>query len=205
MHTKADVIAKFKELHNKHYFQRGCMISTVHDEISDAFYGWDRNSQFLWNKTYNHYASERVQILSCNVNVPIMGRTFKIRLDRPLKKEHRCEFESYFGFGGHCEGYTDKRIVACYPAKFDDATNIDELLLNGSAATDPVDDDYAKQAIMLLIVGGYVKLWDAVGEFEKWAGIEDNVGNILMTHIFETMEPEPVPVASESTNADLKP
>jgi hypothetical protein len=193
MYTKADVIAKFKELHNKHYVQRGYMISTVPDEISDAFYVWDNNPQFIWNETYNRYVSDRVHILSCRVRVPLMGRTFKIRLDRPLEREDRYEFESYFGFGGHCEGYTANRIIACYPERFDDETNIDELLLNGSAATDPADDDYAKQVLMMIVMGGYVKFWNAVGEFEKWFGIEDKTGIKLITHIFETMEPEPLP------------
>ena len=198
MITKADVVAKFKELHAKHYGPHGYMVSIVSDEISDAFYACDRNSQFNWHNTYNRYASERVLIRSCRVVVPLMGRTFKIRLDRPFESEDRYEFESYFGFGGHCEGYNQNRTILCYPTTFDETIDIDELLLNGSTATDPADNDYAKQAMMLIVLGGYVKFWNALSEFEAWfanelGGEQYNTGNTLRTHIFETMEPEPLP------------
>ena len=198
MITKADVIAKFKELHAKRYSEQGYMISIVPDEISDAFYACYRNSQFIWQNTYNRHASDRVLIRSCHVVVRLMGRTFKIRLDRPFESEDRHEFESYFGFGGHCEGYTQNRTVLCYPTTFDKTVDIEELVLNGSAATDPADDEYAKQVLMLIVLGGYVKFWNAVGEFEKWfanklGGEQCKTGNTLRTHIFETMEPEPLP------------
>ena len=208
MITKADVIAKFKELHNKYYLQRGYMISTVPDEMSNEFYASERSSQFTWHEIYNHHVSDRVLIRSCRGFVHLMGHKFKIRLDGPLVKEHRSEFETYFGFGGHCHGYTEKRIVACYPERIDDAIDIDELLVNGSGS-DLVDQAYAKQVLMLLVIGGYVKYWEAVAEFEQWfanaLGVECNTGKELLAHTFNTMEPVPKPTESESTNAGLKP
>ena len=204
MITKADVIAKFKELHNKYYLQRGYMISMVSDEMSNDFYVSDRSSKFTWHEIYNHHVSDRVLIRSCRGFVYLMGHKFKIRLDGPLVEEHRSEFETYFGFGGHCDGYTDKRIISCYPERIDDALDIDGLLLNGSGS-ELVDHDYANQAMMIIVLGGYVKLWEAVTEFEQWfvneMGFECNTGKKLLTHIFDTMESEVIP----ATNADLKP
>lgn len=190
MITKADVVTKFKELHTKCYCPYGYMISTVHDKISNAFYDCDRSSEFIWHAIYNRYASDRVRIHSCSVVVPLMGHKFKIHLDRPLEREYRSEFENYFGFGGNCKGYTKTRIVACYPEKIDDTIDIDEVLLNGS---DLVDADYAKQVLMLIVLGGYVKSWEAVAEFEQWfindVRIEDYIArNELLVHIFDTME-----------------
>ena len=212
MITKADVIAKFKELHNKYYHQRGHMISTVADKMSNEFYASERSSQFTWHEIYNCYASDRVRIRSCRGFVHLMGHKFKIRLDGPLIKEHRSEFETYFGFGGHCKGYTEKRIVACYPERMDDALDIDGLLLLNGSGSDQVDDDYAKQAMMIIVLGGYVKSWGAVAEFEQWFAnavvVKLNTGKELLAHTFNTMEPEPVPKPeseSESTNAGLKP
>ena len=200
MITKADVIATFKKLHGKYHRQRGYMISTVPDEMSDKFHASSSDRRFAWCETYNRYASETKNIRSCNVCVPLMGRTFNVRLDAPLVQDHRHEFESYFGFGGHCEGYTQNRIIACYPAKFDDAIDIDELLVNVSGSgsgSDLVDHAYAKQVLMLLVMGGYVKYWEAVAKFENWfiteAGIDVcDTGKELLQHVFETMEPEPV-------------
>lgn len=199
MITKADVVAKFKELHNKYHRQRGYMISTVPDEMSDKFHA-SSEQRFEWCETYNRYASETNNIRSCNVRVPLLGRMFNVRLDAPLKMEDRYEFESYFRFGGHCEGYTPNRIIACYPVNLDDATNIDELLLNGSGS-DRVDHAYAKQALMLLVMGGYVKYWEAVAKFENWfiteAGIDVcDTGKELLQYVFETMEPEPLKTVS---------
>jgi hypothetical protein len=214
MITKADVVAKFKELHQKYHRQRGYMISTVPDEVSKSFHESERSSHFAWCETYNRYASETKHIRSCNVGVPLMGRRFNVRLDAPLVQDHRHEFESYFGFGGHCEGYTKHRIIACYPERIDDALDIDALLMNGSAGSgsDQVDCAYAKQVLMLLVIGGYVKYWEAVAKLENWfiteAGIDVcDTGKELLQHVFETMEPEPFkPVEPESTtNADLKP
>jgi len=195
MVTKADVVAKFKELHNKYHRQRGYMISTVPDEMSGEFHASSSERGFVWCETYNRYASETKDIRSCNVVVPLMGSRFNVRLDSPLVQDHRHEFESYFGFGGHCEGYTPTRTIACYPAQFDDATNIDELLMNDSS--DLVDHAYAKQALMLLVMGGYVKYWEAVAKFENWfiteAGIDVcDTGKELLQYVFETMEPEPL-------------
>lgn len=200
MITKADVIAKFKELHNKYYLQRGYMISTVADKMSNEFYASDRSSQFTWHEIYNHHVSDRVLIRSCRGFVHLMGHKFKIRLDGPLIQEHRSEFETYFGFGGHCDGYTEKRIIACYPERVDNGLDIDELLLNGSGS-ELVDADYAKQAMMIIVIGGYVKSWKAVAEFEQWfanaVGVKFNTGNELLTHTFNTMEPEPKPLEPE--------
>jgi len=205
MITKADVIAQFKELHKKYYYSYGYMISTVPDEMSNEFYDSVKSSQFTWHEIYNHYASDHVPIRSCHGFVHLMGHKFKIRLDGPLVKEHRSEFEMYFGFGGHCDGYTPNRIVACYPESIDDTLDIDGLLLDGSNL---VDHDYAKQVMMIIVIGGYVKSWKAVAEFEQWfkneMGVECDTGKELLAHAFNVMEPEPVE-KSESTNVDLKP
>ena len=190
MFTKADVINKFKQLHNKHYNQSGAyMISNVPDETSEKVFAGAK-----WHQMYNRYASDRVYILSANATVPLMGHEFQMRFHRPLVMEHRYEFESYFGFGGHCQGFNANRTIACFPTKIDEDADIDEMLKD-QCGTDPVDADYAKQAIVLLAVGGYVKFWNAVHEFENWfadvAGIPECKGfsesKRLLEYIFGVM------------------
>ena len=109
--------------------------------------------------------------------------------------EHRYEFEAYFGFGGHCNGFNMNRTIACFPTKFDETIDIDEILLKDQCGTDPVDADYAKHAIILLALGGYVKFWNSLHDFEQWfvdvAGIPEckdfSESKQLMTRIFEVM------------------
>ena len=191
--TKADVVAKFKQLHTEHYVARGYMISNVPDETSEKVF-----VNCMWNQTYNSSASEHVRIRSLTTTVPLLGHPFKMRFERPLVQDHHREFEDYFGFGGHCNGFNLNRTVARFPQQFDAGVNIDALLLQEG----PVDAAYAKQAITLLALGGYVKYWKAVHEFEQWfvdvAGIPECKGftesKELLAHIFEVMEME--------TNAD---
>jgi hypothetical protein len=190
MTTKADVVAKFKELHNKHYSSQGYMISNVPDETTEKVFAGAH-----WHEVYNRYASDRVNIRSTNAIVSFMGHEFQMQFHRPRVMEHRYEFESYFGFGGHCQGYNINRTIACFPKKIDEKIDIDEILLKDQCATDPVDADYAKQAIMLLAVGGYVKYWNAVHDFEDWfanvAGIPECKGftdsKQLLERIFDVM------------------
>lgn len=198
MITKADVVAKFKQLHKKHYSSQGYMISNVPDETSETMF-----ADAAWCETYNRYASAHVNIRTTNATVPLLGHDFKMQFERPLVKDHHCEFEDYFGFGGHCKGFNVNRTIARFPSKFDAAIDIDELL---QCSTDPIDPDYAKRAIVLLALGGYVKFWTAVHEFEQWfadvAGIPECKGfsetNQLLAHIFEVMVVGPM-VADTTT------
>lgn len=207
MITKPDVIAKFKQLHKKNYRPYTYITSRVPDKTSNDFFTSENSTKFKWYETYNRHASDRILIRSCHVTVRLMGHNFIVRFDRPLEQEQRYEFESYFHFGGHCEGYTDTRMVVCYPEKFDNELSIDKLLLNGE--TDQVDADYANQVLMLFILGGYVKFWPAVTEFEKWfvdegvmPYVQDKQSEILIAHIFDTMEPFVSGVASDSPTPD---
>jgi hypothetical protein len=192
MTTKADVVAKFKELHKTHYTSQGYMISNLPDETSEKVFV---NNE--WSETHNRYASEHVNIRSLTVTVPLLGRDFQMQFERPLVKDHHCEFEEYFGFGGHCKDFTLNRTIARFPSKFDADLNIDELLSHDDVG--PVDADYAKHAIMLLALGGYVKYWTAVYDFQQWfadvAGIPECKGfaesKELLARIFEVMTVEP--------------
>ena len=184
--TKAEVVAKFKELHNSYYSTQGYMISNVPDEVSEKMF-----ANAVWNETYNKYASQHVKIRSLNVTVPLLGHEFIMQFDRPLVMDHRWEFENYFGFGGHCKYHTMNRTIAHFPSKFNADMSIDDLLLSEG----PVDEEYAKEAIMLLVLGGYVKYWTAVSEFEAWFGkagltecIHYTESKGLLTRIFEIMQ-----------------
>ena len=186
MPTHAEVIAKFKELHNNYHHPRGYLISGVPDQMLARF----SDADVPWRETYNIHVSDHVGIRSVNVTVPLMGHTFEMQFDRPLVMEHRSEFESYFGFGGHCQGFNVNRTIAHFPVTMDPKVDLDAMLFTGT-----VDAAYAKQAILLLALGGYVKFWNAVHEFEDWfvsAGIPECAGFIdgkeLMTHILDVMQ-----------------
>lgn len=193
--TKGEVIKKFKSLHATYYVTRGAMIFTVPDVISEDFI---RRNAYIWHERYCSYASTNVNIRTVTVNVPVFGKCFEVGLDRPLVPEHRREFEDYFGFGGHCDGYTENRIVLRFLQEVDVLQgSIQSIMLpEGSSEDDPVDIEYAKNALRLLILGGYVKYWAAASEFETWfidvAGLREIIEakNSLAVYVFEHMQPK---------------
>jgi hypothetical protein len=96
-------------------------------------------------------------------------------LCRPIKKVHRYEYEEYFGFGGHCEGFSHNRIIMTFAESFDKNIDIEYLLMTGTLVGDDegekcciIDEQYIKNALKLLVVGGYVKYWAAFNKFKNW-------------------------------------
>ena len=49
--TYTDVITKFKELKNKYYRDRGCMISTINDDFAKQFL--EKYPNLVWSEKYN--------------------------------------------------------------------------------------------------------------------------------------------------------
>lgn len=195
--SKGDVIKKFKSLHATYFVTRGAMISTVPDVLAEQFIR-DAPADYVWHERYCSYASNKENIRTVTVDVPVFGKWFEVGLDRPLVPEHRREFEEYFGFGGHCDGYTENRIVFRFLNEVDTSQgSIQSIMLpEGSSEDDPVDAEYAKNALRLLVVGGYVKYWAAVSELETWfidvAGLREIIEakNGLAVYIFEHMRPK---------------
>lgn len=186
--TKYEVIDKFNELHKKYYNCSGYMISTVNDEQTKQFLANEPTR--TWQNTWNSYASKSVQIQTLHAKMDVLNQKFNIRLDRPLERDERYEFEAYFGFGGHCAGYTENRLIMCFIHKIDKEQNVSNLLLNGGSESDLVDIDFANQSMMLLLLGGYVKFWEAMYEMHKWfqdAGIPVFDSTQIVTNIFDKM------------------
>jgi hypothetical protein len=188
--SKQDVANKFSDLHKKHYVPRGYMISTVNDDVAKKFV--EDHNEIVWTFGYNSYA--RANIQTATIHVTIFGKLFTVLLERPLYRVELSEFECYFGFGGHCEGFTLYRMIVRF------ATTIEEhgfdyrtlLLLNddhleesskenkenvasaAAVATEleesakPIDILYIQDVFKLLVIGGYVKYWKAWDELTQW-------------------------------------
>ena len=165
--TKGDVVNKFKELHNKYYVTRGYMIHTVSDVFSKQFCDMHAKTGLEWNVEYNQYADTRVRVVE--IKTFVFGKPILVALERPIKQVHRSEFEYHFGFGGHCKGYSDTRLIARFLGEFDKELNYEELLnpADEENAT-PIDEIYVKNVLKLFIMGGYIKYWKAYYEFRDW-------------------------------------
>ena len=198
--TYTDVITKFKELNKSYYSTRGCMISTLNDEFSKKFL--EKHHNLTWKEKYNPYA--QAIVLAAKISITIFGKPFVVRLCRPIKKVHRFEYEEFFGFGGHCQGFSLDRIIMTFAESLDKELDFEYLLMTGTLAGKcegekccAIDEQYIKNALKLLVVGGYVKYWAAFNEFKKWFKergfdyeiITDTAGS-MTSFVFEDYEVE---------------
>jgi hypothetical protein len=182
-YSKQDVSDKFSDLHNKYYVPRGYMISPVNDDVAKKFV--ETHPELVWTFGYNSYA--RANIQTAEFPVTIFGKQFTILLERPLYRVERSEFECYFGFGGHCEGFTLYRMIARFATTveehgFDYQTllndghleeekskeNLDITTTELKEVAKPIDIQYIQNVFKLLVMGGYVKYWKAWDELSQW-------------------------------------
>jgi len=188
MPSKQDVSDKFSKLHNKYYVNRGYMISTVNDNVAKKFV--EDHPEITWIFGYNKYAEANIQ--TAKINVKIFGKMFTVLLERPMYPVERSEFECYFGFGGHCEGFTPYRMIMRFATTieehgfdFQTLLHCDHLEENSKEkieveAETEVDSanvniSYIQDVFKLLVIGGYVKYWKAWDELSQWflENIED--------------------------------
>ena len=115
---------------------------------------------------------------------------------------HRWEYEEFFGFGGHCEGFSLDRIIMTFEERFDENIDIEYLLMTGTLARIDgddaccvIDEKYIKNALKLLAIGGYVKYWAAFKEFKEWfkergfnVDFDTHNGQYLTSFMFDDYE-----------------
>ena len=200
--TYTDVISKFKELKHEYYTVRGCMISTVDDDFAKQFL--EKHPNLVWSEKYNAYAE--AYVLTAKINVIIFGQPFAVYLHRPIKQLHRWEYEYFFGFGGHNEGFSLDRIIMTFEERFDEDIDIEYLLMTGTLARGEcedegkgecctIDEKYIKNTLKLLVLGGYVKYWAAFNEFKEWfkergfnVDFDTNTRRTITSFVFEDYE-----------------
>jgi hypothetical protein len=198
-----DVNKKFQELTSIFYTTRGCMILTLNDAFSKHFIATHPTLQ--WNEEYNRHAE--AVVLTAKINIIVFGQPFEVYLHRPIKQIHRWEYEYFFGLGGHNAGFSHDRIILTFSETFDKDIDVEYLLMTGTlhqggdgdegdegdeAACCVIDEKYIKNALKLLVIGGYVKQWSAFNYFKKWfkdrgfnVEVEENNSNKFASFIFE--------------------
>ena len=201
-----DVVRKFKEMKMVYYSERGCMISTLNDNFSKQFL--EKHPKIKWSEKYNKHAE--AVVLTAMIRITIFGKQFKLYLHRPIKQIHRWEYEYFFGFGGHNAGFSHDRIIMTFAETFDNEVDFEYLLMAGTLASgdigaSAIDEQYIKNVLKLLVVGGYVKQWNAFNHFKKWFKehgydyeMDTSNAETMTSFIFDDyetiQEPEPVPV-----------
>jgi len=170
--SKQAIIDKFTQLHKKYYVPRGYMISTVNDDVAKKFV--EDHPEIACIFVYNSYA--RANIQTATIRVTIFGKVFTVLLERPMYPVELSEFECYFGFGGHCEGFTLYRMIVRFATTIEEHGFDYRMLLEENIKENPepetdsihVDIPYIQDVFKLLVIGGYVKYWKAWDELSQW-------------------------------------
>jgi hypothetical protein len=153
------------------------MISTVNDDVAKKFV--KDHPEITWIFGYNTYAQANIQ--TATIKVTIFGKLFTVLLERPMYPVERSEFECYFGFGGHCEGYTPYRMIIRFATTIEEHGFDYQTLLEGNIkenSNKTVDIPYIQDVFKLLVIGGYVKYWKAWDELTQWFLEHTNDENI---------------------------
>lgn len=163
------------------------MISTVNDDVAKKFV--EDHPEIAWIFGYNSYA--RANIQTATIHITIFGKPFTVLLERPMYPVECSEFECYFGFGGHCEGFTLYRMIVrfattieehgfdfqtlldCDRVEEDIKENIKENIESFTAieleeVAKPIGIPHIQDVFKLLVIGGYVKYWKAWDELTQW-------------------------------------
>lgn len=67
---------------------------------------------FIFNEKYNSILD--TCILESIQTIKLLDISVEVIIHKPIKQVHQYEFEEYFGFGGHCDGFdSNKKIISC--------------------------------------------------------------------------------------------
>ena len=98
----------------------------------------------------------------------LLGSKFNVRFDKPECRVHDTIFETYFNFGPHCSNYDPEAIVIAFHERASIPDLLSNLRENKSFMEAPVDESFAKELLMVMIIEGYVKSWEAVQLMVDW-------------------------------------
>ena len=92
--------------------------------IIDFPENYQDKESFIFTEEYNSILD--TCILESIQTIKLLDISVEVTIHKPIKKVHRYEFEKYFGFGGHCDGFdSNKKIILCPKYK---KIELDELL-----------------------------------------------------------------------------
>ena len=156
---------QLNQLYNQ-YFLPGNYIIDFPENYQDK-------ETFIFNEKYNSILD--TCILESIQTINILGIDVEVIIHKPIKKVHRHEFEEYFGFGGHCEGFnSNKKIISCPKYK---KIELDELL--SKIDIDILDDNKIIELCLLMFLLGFWNKRQAINDLLNFLQSEINPDTIF--------------------------
>jgi len=141
--------------------------------IIDFPENYQDNEKFNFREKYN--SSLNTCILESIQTITLLDISVEVIIHKPIKKVHRYEFENYFGFGGHCEGFdSNKKIILCPKYKI---MELDELL--SKIDIDILDDNKIIELCLLMFLLGFWNKKQAINDLLDFLESEINPDTIF--------------------------
>jgi hypothetical protein len=114
-------------------------------------------------------------ILESIQTIKLLDIPVEVIIHKPIKKVHRYEFEEYFGFGGHCEGFnSNKKIILCPKYK---KIELDELL--SKIDIDILNDNKIIELCLIMFLLGFWNKRQAINDLLNFLESEINPDTIF--------------------------
>lgn len=167
--TQAAALAEFDKI-SKNFGGSGYMVSTLPSEYCEML------KIKTWQERYDSKLARDIPFLSLDRHyLELFGEKFPLRFDKPCEEVCKFEFQDHFGFQANCIGYNPETVVVVFKRRPTQPGLITQLTRECGSVKTPIDNDFAVQLLMVMLLEGHVKLWTAIGMMADWfveAGIK---------------------------------
>jgi len=148
--TKTKVYDFFVELYKKYYKPGNLVVDITEDIDNKHFTGVD----FVYNA---HVATIKVEAFGLELYKIIM---------KPISQIDKYEFEEFFGFGRHCDGFdTEKKVIYCPKFVEYSLEEVKKAIVSSNIKN---KDEFMKDLEILMLYGGYVNSRKAIVEMKDF-------------------------------------
>ena len=184
------IITQFEALQKEFHRYNGSLVHTLDNDLAKKYI-----SELSWNDCFNPYVPG-VLLSQAKLEIDVFGYTFQVELWKPIKFVSKFEFENFFGFLSR--EYDSNRVVAQFSKDINPKINVRQLLSSvkmrrwdeeKDVMFDVVvskglpnelfeqifnqikkddEEQFVRDVLRLMIVGGYVKHWVAINKYHLW-------------------------------------
>lgn len=184
------IITQFEALQKEYHTYYGSLVYTLDENLAKKYI-----SELSWEDCFNPYVPG-VLLSQAKLEINVFGQTFQVELWKPIKFVSKFEFENFFGFLSR--EYDSKRVIAQFSKDINPKIDVRQLLSSvkirrweeeKDVVFDAVvskglpnelfeqifnqikkddEEQFVRDVLRLMIVGGYVKHWVAINKYHLW-------------------------------------
>jgi len=184
------IIKKFEALQKEFHRYNGSLVHTLDENLAKKYI-----AELSWNDCFNPYVPG-VLLSQAKLDIDVFGQTFQVELWKPIKFVSKFEFENFFGFLSR--EYDANRVVAQFSKDINPKIDVRQLLSSVKIRRWDEEEDvvfdvvvskglpnelfeqifnqikkdneeqFVRDVLRLMVLGGYVKYWEAIAKYQHW-------------------------------------